>query len=61
MTTSTPTTFRDPIVEEVREAKQRLAARFDYDVRAMLKDAQRRQARGGRKIVSVPTRKSRTT
>ena len=58
MTTRTSTKFRDPIVEEVREVKRRLAEQFDYDVRAMLKDAQKKQTRGSRKVVAVPARKA---
>jgi hypothetical protein len=51
--------FRDPIVEEVREIKRRLAEQFDYDVRAMLKDVQKKQTRGGRRVVAAPARKMR--
>jgi hypothetical protein len=43
----------DPIVEEVREVKRRLAARFNYDARKMLRDAQRRQTRAKRKVVTL--------
>ena len=49
--------LRDPIIEEVREVKRRLAEKFDYDVRAMLKDAQRRQTRSGRTIITLSRRK----
>ncbi len=49
MTTRASTVFRDPIVDEVREIKRRLAEKFDYDVRAMLKDAQKRQSHSERK------------
>ncbi len=51
-----PTVFQDPIVEEVREIKRRLAEMFDYDVRAMLKHVQKRESRGGRKIVTLPAK-----
>lgn len=39
----TPTS--DPIVAEIREIKDRLAARHNYDAEAMLRDAMRRQKR----------------
>ena len=39
----------DPIVDEMRQIKERLAARYSYDAEAMLRDAQRRQGRHGRK------------
>jgi len=50
------TPMTDPIVKEIREVKRRLAARFKYDVVAMLKDAQRRQAHSGHKVIA-PRRK----
>jgi hypothetical protein len=34
----------DPIVEEVRAIREQLAARFDFDIRAIVADAQKRQA-----------------
>ena len=42
----------DPIVAEVRKIKDRPAAQYGYDVEAMLRDAMRRQSRGGRKVVT---------
>jgi hypothetical protein len=42
----------DPIVEEVREAREQLAARFDFDIGKIVADAQRRQASSGARIVS---------
>ena len=48
----------DPLVKEMRETKQRLAARFDYDATRMLQDAQRRQARTKRKVVSLSKQKT---
>jgi len=47
--------FRDPIVEEIREIKNRLAKKYNYNVRAMLEDVQKRQAQGGRKIIAAPS------
>ncbi len=46
----------DPVVAEIRRIKDRLAARFDYDAEAMLRDAQRRQRRAGRKVVTLAKR-----
>ena len=46
----------DPIVAEVREIKNRLAARHHYDAEAMLRDAMRRQKRQGRKVVTLSKR-----
>jgi len=46
--------WEDPIVAEVRKVKEQLAAKFNYDVAAMLQDAQKRERRSGHKLVSVP-------
>jgi len=37
---------RDPIVEEVRRARDKYAARFNYDLSAIFRDLQERQDRG---------------
>ena len=50
------TSETDPIVAEVREIKDRLAARYHYDAEAMLRDAMRRQKRHGRKVLTLPKR-----
>jgi len=47
----------DPIVAEVREIRDRLAAKLNYDVRAILKDAQRRQRESGQKVVTLPPKR----
>ncbi|MCY4209684.1 MAG: hypothetical protein OXE97_01330 [Gammaproteobacteria bacterium] len=36
-------TWKDPIVEEVREIRDRIAARFDYDVKAIGRYYQQKQ------------------
>lgn len=50
----------DPIVAEVRRVREELAARFNYDLKAILEDARRRTeeaARAGHKVVSLPPRR----
>ncbi len=42
----------DPIVNEVRKARQELAAKFNYDLDAILEDARKRQHLSGHKLVS---------
>ena len=49
--------WQDPIVEEIRKIRQEQAARFNYDVRAMVEDARKRQQAGNRKVVSLPPRR----
>ena len=52
--------WRDPIVEEIREVRQQQAARLNYDVRAIVEDARKRQNEGNRKVVSFPPRRPQT-
>ncbi|MCY3750973.1 MAG: hypothetical protein OXG54_06190 [Gammaproteobacteria bacterium] len=47
-------TLKDPIVEEVREIRDRIAARFDYDVKAIGRYYQQKQRESKRKMVSGP-------
>ena len=44
--------IRDPIVDEVRAIREELAARFDFDIRKIVEDAQRRQAVSQSRVVS---------
>jgi hypothetical protein len=44
--------FPDPIVEEVRAIREQLAAQFNFDIRKIVEDTQRRQAASGSRIVS---------
>lgn len=44
--------IRDPIVDEVRAIREQLAAQFDFDIRKIVEDAQRRQATSQLRIVS---------
>jgi hypothetical protein len=47
----------DPIVAEVRAIRERQAARFNFDVRAIVEDAVKRQRDSGRKVVTLPPRR----
>jgi hypothetical protein len=49
--------FKDPIVEEVRAARQRHAARFNYDLDAIVADIKKRQEHLDRPVVSLPPKK----
>jgi hypothetical protein len=42
----------DPIVAEVCKHRQKRAAKFKYDIRAMIEDARRREKKSGHPIVS---------
>ncbi|MCI0642051.1 MAG: hypothetical protein L0Y72_09715 [Gemmataceae bacterium] len=45
-------TWSDPIVDEVRRARDEYAARFNYDLRAIFHDLKEQEKRSGRKLVS---------
>lgn len=49
--------WRDPIVEEVRGYREQYAARFNYDIKAICRDARERQQKSGRKIVSFAAKR----
>jgi hypothetical protein len=44
----------DPVVAEVRRAREEIAAGFDFNLRAACEEMQRRQATSGRRYVSTP-------
>ena len=48
----------DPIVNEVRKRREEHAARFNFDVRAIARDARKRQQKSGRKVVIPPHRQT---
>jgi hypothetical protein len=48
---------RDPIVEEVRRAREHEAAKYGFDVKAILAAAKRRQRRSRHKVVSLVPKK----
>jgi hypothetical protein len=45
-------TWSDPIVDDVRRARDVYAARFNYDLWAIFRDLKEQEKRGGRKVVS---------
>jgi len=45
-------TWSDPIVDEVRRARDAYAARFNYDLRAIYRDLKEQERHSGRTIVS---------
>lgn len=42
--------WSDPIVEEVRRARDAYAARFDYDLWVIYRDLKEQEKRSGRKV-----------
>ncbi len=46
----------DPIVAEVRKIREAYAAKFDYDIGAMLRDLRERYSKSGYQFVPAPKR-----
>jgi hypothetical protein len=47
----------DPIVEEVRRVRREHAERLGFNVRAIVRDLKERQRAGGRRYLSLPSRR----
>jgi hypothetical protein len=47
----------DPIVEEVRRAREAYAAKFNYALEAIYQDLKRQEQESGRTFVSFPPRR----
>jgi hypothetical protein len=47
----------DPIVAEIHAIREQIAARFNYDIRAICNDARERDAKGDRQVVRRPPRR----
>ena len=51
--------WEDPIVAEVHRIREKLAAEFDFDVKAIFADLRKRQAASGNRL--VPQKKTGRT
>jgi hypothetical protein len=49
--------LNDPIIAELRKVREEFAARFNYDVHAMVKYYMKEQHKHGRKLVNRRPRK----
>ena len=49
--------WRDAIVEEIHATRERHARKFDFDMKAIVEDLQRRQKESGREVVSFPPKR----
>ena len=49
--------FKDPIVEEVRADRQRHAAKFGYDLTAIVEDLKQKQEHLDRPVVTRPAKR----
>jgi hypothetical protein len=50
--------WRDPIVEEIRRIREEHAAKFNYDLDAIVRDFEKRQYESGHKVVSFAKEKA---
>lgn len=50
--------MNDPIVEEVRQARDEHARRFNYDLAAICQDIRRHQAKCGHHVVRLRRRRA---
>ena len=48
---------RDPIVDEVRQARDAIAKKYDYDIEKLADALRAEDARSGRRVVRLPPRK----
>jgi hypothetical protein len=51
--------MKDPIVEEVRRAREAHAKQFNYDLDAIVEDLKRREKESGVPTVSLPPKRAR--
>ncbi len=53
--------WTDPIIEEIHKVRQEHAAKFDYDLRAIARDYQKRQKLNKQKVVSFSRKNGQET
>ena len=49
--------MNDPLIKEIRRIKEAHAAKYGFNIRAMLDDMRRRQQQSGRKVITAPLRR----
>ena len=53
--------WKDEVVEQVRKAREEQAAKWGFDLRAILDDARKRQEQSGRKVESFVSKQKKET
>lgn len=53
--------WEDPIIEEIHKIRQEHAAKFNFDVRAIVRYYQEQQKQSGRKVVSFSCQSHKET
>ncbi len=49
--------YKDPIVEEIHQYREKYAKSFNYDLKAIFEDLRKKQIASGRKFVKLPIKK----
>ena len=49
--------MKDPIVEEVRKAREEHAKRFNFDLHAICEDLRKKEKESGHPVVSLPPKR----
>jgi len=49
--------WEDPIVEEIRRAREQHAAKFKFDLQAICRDLKEQEGRSNWKLVALPPRR----
>ncbi len=52
--------IKDEVVNQVRQAREQNAAKFNYDLKAIVADARKRQKKSGRQVVSLVSKRRNT-
>lgn len=47
----------DPIIAEVRKAREAYAKKFKYDIKAMCRDLKKRQTQNINRVISMPPKR----
>jgi len=50
--------WEDPIVAEIRQIREESAAKFNYDLKAIVQDIQRQERESGREYVTLSSKRS---
>lgn len=53
--------MKDEIVEQVRRVREQNAAKFNYDLKAIVADARKRQKDSGHRVVSFASKPKKAT
>jgi hypothetical protein len=53
--------MKDEIVEQVRKAREELGSKMNYDLKAILAEARKRQKDSGHRVVSFVSKPKRST